>query len=84
MITLLLSGISSQNRYCECSIDSHDIGICLESLNILIQLGWKIEKAKLHDQQTGSLLNLPVEAFDGQPIVKHLEKLQLEWEKLLS
>ncbi|MBN8823385.1 MULTISPECIES: hypothetical protein [unclassified Spirosoma] len=52
-----------------------------ELLTQLVVNQWTLTTAILVDN--GDCLCLPVEAFDGQPILDHIQALELEWTQLL-
>lgn len=54
------------------------------AFDLLTQLasdGWTLEFAIVVDN--GECITLPVEAFDGQPVLKHIKALEEQWDDLL-
>jgi len=56
--------------------------VVLEQLNYLIQNGENVIQAYVVDQQ--QRLELPLEAFDGQPFLAPLQELEQQWQFILS
>lgn len=82
LTTLVFGAISPQRRYVEFSYVNPDFEICLDQVTFLVSYGWQLVSINCQYQQ-GNYSQLPVEAFDGQPLGPSIKQLQHEWEDLL-
>ena len=77
-ITTLKQQSCQQNFMCQVSslVEAFDF------LNTIVKLGDTLISARIADQ--GSVIQLPVEAFDGHPVGDLITALQQEWERILK
>ncbi|GAB4054335.1 hypothetical protein [Spirosoma litoris] len=62
------------------SVPNHESAF--ELLTQLVADGWMVQEAVIVDRQ--ERFKVPIEAFDGQPILAHISNLQQQWHQLLS
>ncbi|GAB3937274.1 hypothetical protein [Larkinella terrae] len=62
---------------------SESIEIGFDVLNSHIKHGIVLLSAVLRDIN-GTETRLPIEAIDGEPVKEYIERLQIEWEKILK
>lgn len=83
MVLLFISCCNPQGEYQDCSFGGDDIETCFEVLSELAHSDYQLISVSLSEYPNSSI-GLPVEAFDGQPMRRHLQLLQREWEEILS
>lgn len=66
----------------ECSYGGPSLESGLDMLTDLVNHGWKLTNIRLIDSG-GTLIPLPVDAFDGNYFNEPLRELRKEWEELL-
>ncbi|RZK44390.1 MAG: hypothetical protein EOO61_03920 [Hymenobacter sp.] len=71
-------GARCKHAYFELSFDQ-----CIDMINRLVRGGWLLEQIQLYELDRQPI-NLPVEAFDGQPITDTFRRLAAQWQEALS
>ncbi|PRY19962.1 hypothetical protein CLV58_1633 [Spirosoma oryzae] len=81
--TIKLVATDSTGCYHQRRWKMHSIDASFSVINMLVNKGWQFQHITLIDFQ-GHFVDLPVEAFDGQPMSWHLDQLQQQWQAILG
>ncbi|QMW06717.1 hypothetical protein [Spirosoma foliorum] len=82
MMMVIFLAISPTGEYRSLAYGAPNIEMCFEALTMLPNKGWQLIHIELIDDGQHTLL--PIDAFDGRPLKKPLEKLRQEWELILA
>jgi hypothetical protein len=87
MALVSFTAINRQFRSGEYSFYSSSSEQCFEALSGLVSQGWQlltVHYGEMNDEYLTCWVELPVEAFDGEPLQEPLMTLQREWEQVLG
>jgi hypothetical protein len=86
MWLIIFSCISSELYTHECSCCASTFEVCLEAPTGVVQNGWKLIRVRYRDLEDryARWWDLPIEAFDGQPMQSPVSQLQQQWEHVLA
>lgn len=79
---LFFSGTSEGIQCMHVGYPITDYESAFELLTQLVADRWILEEAVIIDET--SRMDIPLEAFDGQPIQEHIRSLQQQWQRILS
>lgn len=86
MWLVIFSCISPELYTHECSCCASTFEICLDAPASVVRKGWKLVRVRYRDLEDrhARWSDLPVEAFDGQPMQTPVSWLQKQWEHVLT
>ena len=86
MVLICFTAIDPHSHYRQHSCYAYTLDMCFEMLSGLTNHGWRLLTVNYGVMKDGDLtwVELPVEAFDGEPLQEPLKTLQREWEQILS
>lgn len=73
MVAVFCCGVDPASSYQECILYSSTIDYGLEALIYLVNEGWGVAKIRYFDGDCSAWMDLPIDAFDGEPIWVPLE-----------
>ena len=79
---LLFTAMNQKKEFKSCSFHLDKIESCLDFLNLLAHRGEAIVSAHLIDEF--GIIEIPLEAFDGNSFANPMQQLEHEWQQILS